>query len=226
LCCHQESSDFGLKVNPGTKGFVLYFSREFVELYGTSYSNHIDAALFHHRPFAPVLRLQNDASSFLKNIAREIVRELANNASLRLEAISALLKVILINLVRHAGSRVAARDGHENSLRSRKANIVNKFYVRLEADFATNKMPRHYAEVLHVTPNYLNQIVKEISGYTVTHHIQQRVILEAKRQVLLEGHSMKEICYLLGFVDPAHFSKYFKKSCGESFSDFKKALLY
>jgi len=33
---------------------------------------------------------------------------------------------------------------------------------------------------------------------------------------------MKEIAYLLGFSDTAHFSKFFKKSTGMNFSEFKR----
>jgi AraC-like DNA-binding protein len=67
-------------------------------------------------------------------------------------------------------------------------------------------------------------IVKEISGFTVSYHIQQRIVLEAKRRAAFEEYSMKEIAYYLGFWDPADFSKYFKNSSGTNFTDFKKEI--
>jgi AraC-like DNA-binding protein len=64
--------------------------------------------------------------------------------------------------------------------------------------------------------------VREVSGFTASYHIQQRIILEAKRRAIFEGNSLKEIAYGLGFCDPAHFSKYFKNSAGRNFTDFRK----
>jgi AraC-like DNA-binding protein len=61
-----------------------------------------------------------------------------------------------------------------------------------------------------------------MSGFTASYHIQQRIVLEAKRRAIFNGDSMKQIAYCLGFCDPAHFSKYFKNSSGTNFTDFKK----
>ena len=71
-------------------------------------------------------------------------------------------------------------------------------------------------------PNYLNRTVKKMTGLTASYHIQQQIILEAKRQAIHSNVSMKEIAYFLGFDNLAHFSKFFKNNSGMSFSTFKK----
>jgi AraC family transcriptional activator of pobA len=86
------------------------------------------------------------------------------------------------------------------------------------------KMVSAYARDLHVTANYLNETVKKASGSPASYHIQQRIILEAKRKARHVRTSMKEIAYGLGFADLAHFSKYFKRASGINFTDFKKEL--
>ena len=80
-----------------------------------------------------------------------------------------------------------------------------------------------YASVLSVSPNYLNRTVKKVSGYTASHHIQQQIVLEAKKQAIHYGVSMKEIAYQLGFDNPSHFSKFFKCNSGMNFTQFIKA---
>ena len=85
-------------------------------------------------------------------------------------------------------------------------------------------MVSDYAGELFISPSYLNEIVKRISGFTASHHIQQRIVLEAKRLAIYSGSSMKEIAYLLGFEDIAYFSKYFKTFSGTNFRDFKRSL--
>jgi AraC-like DNA-binding protein len=83
-------------------------------------------------------------------------------------------------------------------------------------------MVSDYADDLCVTPNYLNRTVKKTTGYTASHHIQQQIILEAKRQATYFSTSMKRIAYNLGFDNLAHFSKFFKHNCGMNFTDFKR----
>ena len=92
----------------------------------------------------------------------------------------------------------------------------------LQEQFTSKKMVCDYASELMVTPNYLNRAIKRVSGFTASYHIQQQIILEAKRHALYSGTSMKEIAYLLGFENLAHFSKFFKSKSGMNFSNFKK----
>jgi YesN/AraC family two-component response regulator len=65
-------------------------------------------------------------------------------------------------------------------------------------------------------------IVKRHTRQPAGYHIRQRIVQEAKRLALYSDVCMKEIAYLLGFSDTAHFSKFFKKSTGINFSEFKR----
>ena len=94
--------------------------------------------------------------------------------------------------------------------------------VSLEKKFKEKKMVADYAAELFITPNYLNGIIKKITGFSAGYHIRQRVVLEAKRLGRYSDAGMKEIAYSLGFEDSSHFSKFFKAVAGMNFSDFKK----
>jgi AraC-like DNA-binding protein len=86
-------------------------------------------------------------------------------------------------------------------------------------------MVAEYAAQLLVTPNYLNRIVKRNTGFSAGHHIRQRIVLEAKRMGRFSGAGLKEIAYDLGFLDIAHFSRFFKTFGGTNFSEFKRGAL-
>jgi AraC family transcriptional activator of pobA len=101
--------------------------------------------------------------------------------------------------------------------------LVNKFLCLVKDSYKRNKFVSDYASRLHVTPNYLNEVVKKVSGSSARHHIKQCILTEAKNLALYSGLSMKEIAANLGFEDPCHFSKFFKNSLGINFSSFKKA---
>ncbi|GAB3428631.1 helix-turn-helix domain-containing protein [Niabella aquatica] len=100
--------------------------------------------------------------------------------------------------------------------------IVSKgFKALLEHNFTTAKRPTEYAQQLNISVTYLNECVKNTTGYSVTHHIQQRVILEAKRLLYHSNKSVKEIATELGYDDYPYFSRLFTKVTGMSALTFR-----
>lgn len=71
-----------------------------------------------------------------------------------------------------------------------------------------------YAENLNITTPYLNECVKSATGHPVSHHIQHRVILEAKRLLYHSNKSIKEIAGELGYDDNSYFTRLFVKITG------------
>lgn len=92
--------------------------------------------------------------------------------------------------------------------------ITKAFKLLLERDFASLKRPSNYANALNISMPYLNECVKNSTGFSVSHHIQQRVILEAKRLLYHSDRSVKEIAGELGYDDHAYFSRLFSKVTG------------
>ncbi|MPS64808.1 MAG: AraC family transcriptional regulator [Chryseobacterium sp.] len=94
-------------------------------------------------------------------------------------------------------------------------DLVSKaFKLALEKNFIKNKRPADYAQNLNISVSYLNECVKNTTGFPVTYHIQQRVILEAKRLLYHSNKSVKEIADELGYEDYAYFSRLFNKITG------------
>ena len=97
---------------------------------------------------------------------------------------------------------------------SRFEIITKGFKALLERNFATAKRPIEYAQQLNISVAYLNECVKNTTGHSVSHHIQQRVILEAKRLLYHSDKSVKEIATELGYDDYPYFSRLFTKVTG------------
>src|SRR5688572_8942105 len=117
--------------------------------------------------------------------------------------------------------------GHSDTsatVSKKEEELVSRFMDHLNKNFATKKLVSDYADDLCISANYLNTIIKKVTGFPASHHIQQCIIREAKRRALYSGAMMKEIAYDLGFNDLAHFSKFFKNYSGSSFSSFMKEL--
>lgn len=104
---------------------------------------------------------------------------------------------------------------------SRSEQITKAFKAALRRDFVSIKRPSAYALILNISTSYLNECVKDSTGQPVSYHIQQRIILEAKRLLYHSDQSVKEIADTLGFEDYAYFSRLFTKATGMSALSFR-----
>lgn len=97
---------------------------------------------------------------------------------------------------------------------SRFEMITKAFKTILESHFIVEKRPGAFAQKLNISTSYLNECVKHTTGYPVSHHIQQRIVLEAKRLLYHSDKSVKEIASELGYDDYPYFSRLFTKTTG------------
>jgi AraC family transcriptional activator of pobA len=84
----------------------------------------------------------------------------------------------------------------------------------VEEHFRSERSLAFYAGHLAMTPDRLNDHVKRATGVTAGHLIRQRVLTEAKRQLVFTNQSIHEIAYDLAFADPSHFARFFRKHTG------------
>lgn len=105
---------------------------------------------------------------------------------------------------------------------TRAAVINREFQQLLQAHFKEWKSPGDYAAALHITPTHLNDTIKDITGLPVSQHIQQLVVLEAKRLLYHTGMTVTEIAYELGYEDVGYFTRLFKKVTGHTALMFRK----
>ena len=199
----------------GMEGFVFSFSDSFFKT--DEYDPWVCLAslcqLFGERP---IIRIAHEMEEDMNEIALKMVKEFENQYSYKMEVLKRYFKIFLIYLTR------VLDENFQPTKHSRETELVNKFMELVNKNFIEKKMVAEYASQLLVTANYLNRTIKNITGFSAGYYIRQRVVLEAKRMGRYTAAGMKEIAYQLGFIDSAHFSKYFKTFAGENFSEFKK----
>jgi AraC family transcriptional activator of pobA len=107
---------------------------------------------------------------------------------------------------------------------SRPALITEQFRKLVLANFRVMKSPAQYASSLHISPAYLNEVVKETTGHPVSHWIHHEIILEAKRTLFYTAQSVKEIAFKLGYTDPGYFNRLFRKMTGQTPLQFRQKI--
>lgn len=202
------------KANKDLRGYVLTFSPEFLLM------SEDNVGLISRQKYAcSRTKVSEEMKREMEDLLRKMIREYDNFFLMRSEILKGLLKIFLIYLTRQYVPITAEIEP------PRRIELVNKFFSIVEQKYMQHKMVSDYAEELSVSPNHLNEIVKKVSGFPASHHIRQRVLLEAKRLAAYSGASMKEIAYSLGFEDIAHFSKFFKNLSGLNFTSYKKTAM-
>lgn len=156
----------------------------------------------------------------VESLLKLVVGNVDMNCHFGIEIFKGLLQILAVYFSR--GGQV---DAHLEQPVGYDEQLFRKFRRLLDADYVTRKSVTEYARALSVTPNYLSDTVKRVTGHTASFHIQQRIIMEAKRAAANCRVSMKEVAYKVGFADIAHFSKFFRAHTGMNFTDYKKLLV-
>lgn len=96
-----------------------------------------------------------------------------------------------------------------------KDNITDPLVADLmrliDKNFIRQKETDFYGRALGVSNRRVNEICKKGSGKTIKQHLQERLILEIKKEIKLRKKSLKEIAFDLGFSEPAYFTRFFKE---------------
>ncbi|HEY4788982.1 MAG TPA: helix-turn-helix transcriptional regulator, partial [Bacteroidales bacterium] len=73
---------------------------------------------------------------------------------------------------------------------------------------------KYCADNIHLSANYLGDLIKKETGKSPQEHIQLKLMDIAKERIFDTSKSVSEIAYELGFKHPQHFSRMFKNETG------------
>jgi YesN/AraC family two-component response regulator len=204
-----------LVMEPGSQGYLIRFNELFLQMERQSFNTMCHEGLMQVL-MQPVHILQEENCREMLDITRKLMREHASRHMYSDDILIRYLNILIIHLARQAPPP------QEQSMPYQQQRLVKLFIQLVDKHYKTNKRVCEYAELIRVTPNYLSQAIKEATGHPAQYHIMQRVALEARRHATYSDSSMKEVAWDLGFSDMAHFSRFFKKATGDTFSTFKR----
>ena len=81
----------------------------------------------------------------------------------------------------------------------------------------------YLAEQLNVSPRYLSDMLRSLTGQNAQQHIHEKLIEKAKEYLTATSLSVSEIAYQLGFEQPQSFNRLFKKKTNQTPIEFKQS---
>ncbi|WP_298856672.1 helix-turn-helix domain-containing protein [uncultured Paracoccus sp.] len=179
--------------------------------YGRRASNH-DARALEAMTSPAVLALQPDAPemAILRSAFAGIAREYVWQAPARRMAIRGEFQRILVTMIRLR----AAQGVRDMAASDRDYDILLRYREEVEAHYRSQKGLDFYAARLGVSTQRLTLACKSRGGRTASAILHQRLLVEAKRFLIFRTLNVAEIGYLLGFDDPAYFSRFFAQRVG------------
>ena len=151
--------------------------------------------------------LTEDDANEAEQIILKINEEIKNRKPGMSDAIKLYIQLLLI-----LASRCYVQKAIHKQQGSDTASVLFSRFIKLvNANFHNKHRVSDYAEMLYVSSDYLNRVVKSKSGKTAHELIDEMILTEAKAHLLYSQLSIAEIACRLDFTDPSHFTKFFRK---------------
>jgi AraC-like DNA-binding protein len=101
-------------------------------------------------------------------------------------------------------------------------HLLNDYFD--SADALKKGLPsvEYLAEQLYLSPRYLSDMLRSLTGQNAQQHIHEKLIEKAKEKLSTTGLSVSQIAYELGFEHPQSFSKLFKIKTSQSPLEFRQ----
>ncbi|MGN7758430.1 helix-turn-helix domain-containing protein [Chryseobacterium sp. 22532] len=199
-------------------GQLMHFNRDFycVEIHDQEVA--CDGILYNNVFEIPFINLNEEQSTEIQKIIRDIQSELRNEDSGTEEMLRTLLKLIILKSTR------IWKQQHQLSDKEQQADVqfLRKFSKLVEQHYKTLHTVADYADLLCVTPKNLSKKIGLVSKDTPNEIIKNRIILESKRLLAHTAMNVKEIAYSLNYEDDAYFVRFFTKHVGISPTSFRK----
>lgn len=174
-----------------------------------------NGVLFNNIYTTPFVKPKEKDVKKLSFIIESLIDEFENNQTAQYDMLQAYLKQFIIYSVRIKKEHFVIKEDSETKL-------FKDFSLLVELNFKKLHSVSDYANRLGISSKSLTKHFQKTNRKTPSDFIKNRIIIEAKRQLLYSTKAIKHIAFDLGFNDPAYFSRFFTKATGQSPKQFQK----
>jgi len=194
---------------------VYQFNREFYCIKDHDKQVGCAGILFFGNNHIPIIELDEIEQIKFDQLHHVFLDEMETQDTIQAEMLRMLLARFIIKTTRLLKQSQPSENASEGT-----SETFRKYNILVEAHFKEAHNVSFYADKLYKSPKTLSNSFKKLNKSPLR-IIHDRLILETKRQLRYTEKTTKEIAYEIGFEDPSHLSRLFKKVTGLSPTQFK-----
>jgi AraC family transcriptional activator of pobA len=115
------------------------------------------------------------------------------------------------------------RKAVSNDLLQKLEDVLDEYFGNERSLSQGIPTVQYLSEQLNISPSYLSDMLRSLTGQNAQQHIHNKLIEKAKEKIATTSLSISEIAYELGFEHPQSFSKLFKTKTNFSPLQFRRS---
>jgi len=204
------------KLSDDIDGYIVFYSQEIYNLYFGD--KRIEEYSFYQS-------VKSQPELFFSEVELKEIELYFNLMKKETEFAKVKQKDKILNLLDTINIEISRKQVVENDHKTSIYNHkIHQFKKLIDSNYKTEKSPSFYASKMSITLKHLNRICKTILNTTATELITERILLEAKRLLIDKNKSISQIANELNYENYSYFAKLFKKTNGNTPSEFRKNL--
>lgn len=207
----------GFRFSPDTQGHIVTLSRPLVE--GLQQRLGDQAGVLARAEAHPLTApRQRERIAIL---VAQIDDEYRNPAPGRRRLLEALMEALVVETARLVAPAASAQRSTPRQ-RDEARTHLQTYQALIETHYTEQPRIEWFAERLGITGDHLSLLCRRLAGRSALQLLHERLLLEAKRQLIYTNLTVGEVADGLGFSEPAYFARFFKRLAGMPPRDFRR----
>lgn len=170
------------------------------------------------------LHLSDDEKEIIISLFKIIGKELLSRIDdFSQDVIISQIELLLNYANRFYKRQFITRKTQSNDLLQKLEEILDDYFNNEKSLSLGIPTVQYLSEQLHISPSYLSDMLRSLTGQNAQQHIHHRLIQKAKEKLSTTSLSVSEVAYELGFEHPQSFSKLFKTKTSQSPLEFRQS---
>ncbi|PSR55569.1 AraC family transcriptional regulator [Adhaeribacter arboris] len=190
-------------------GWWIVFHPDFIRNY--SLAKKMTTYGFFSYAVNEALHLSEKEEAMLAAIMQQIEQEYRSNIdTYSQDVIISQLDLLLTYSNRFYNRQFITRKNASHDLLIKLDALLSDYFKSEKVSQLGLPTVQYISDELHLSPNYLSDLLRNLTGQSTQQHIHHKLIEQAKEILTTTALSVSEIAYQLGFEYPQSFSKLFK----------------